>query len=940
MLLLPKDIIPQGAEILSIEAKDLYLSNMIDDKSGYGIRYKKGVCKDELILKKFINTLDYSLDFIYWDKIRTMHIPNDESQYFYNGTHRYTLDFINVTFEYSVKLYNRVGSCFLKNGYSLTDNIVSDIEISGVCIVNDEVVAVDIEKETDDLDSISSYTKYFYYCKDEKKYKAKSNIPTIVSNKELRKWIYENGFVCDKKKYIRFKRSSGSARVGKCLFIDERLYNAMHEYEMMGLNIKEGDEVDLASLEAYISLTLSSIIGIINIDPKSILVIDDYDSIFNEMCIDTTNVDGKLQTNKRTVEISNSIWDGQSLMDISLFDRYKSSGMLLLRNRFFKSCCFNCNIQKWFEDNNITDISQLNGYTLANDIKDVKLITTPSSIKFCKFGTIEQWLNRIESSFGVVKHEKKTHHLNGECVMTHYQLINTLQLSRDDIKNLLKDPLDYIRAIRENPVIMRNHISYGLYNERFDTPFLSTNDIVYRMLGVNKNFYKTKYYERFLKDIHDSYMTNLRHGKIMVIGNYSTICGNPIEMLLMSIGEFNGKQYIKRNTVHTTRFEDGETILGSRSPHVCAGCILITKNKRYDLIDKYMNATDEIIYINSINENILFKLSGADFDSDTVLITNNKLLVEAAKKNTDKFLVSTNNVHAKKIKRKYTNYDKYDLDYKTSKNLIGEIVNLSQILNSVMWDRINNGSSLDNEEEIINDINQLNVMSGIEIDSAKKEFDINNSKELKFLRNKYFPQNNDKNFNTKPYFFYGILKRKSLLNDKMKFKLLNTSMDYLNEYLDSISRKKKYRFNHRKEFVSMYDFLKTENYSYDSVNRRHIKSITSLLKQYDDEIRQIYTNPVSSSSYKYKISQITKYHYIDRINKFKMNHHTMIYLLKSLDKENNDSIYKRCFSFLFCEENSRFMKLIRKSKEPIERLKKDKNGNITLFGIRYKICDK
>ena len=251
------------------------------------------------------------------------------------------------------------------------------------------------------------------------------------------------------------------------------------------------------------------------------MVIDDYNSIFNEMCIDTTNVDGKLQTNKKMVEISNSIWDGQSLMDISLFDRYKSSGMLLLRNRFFKSCCFNCNIQKWFEDNNITDVSQLNGYTLANDIKDVKLITTPSSIKFCKFGTIEQWLNRIESSFGVVKHEKKTHHLNGECVMTHYQLINTLQLSRDDIKNLLKDPLDYIRAIRENPVIMRNHISYGLYNERFDTPFLSTNDIVYRMLGVNKNFYKTKYYERFLKDIHDSYMTNLRHGKIMVIGNYS-----------------------------------------------------------------------------------------------------------------------------------------------------------------------------------------------------------------------------------------------------------------------------------------------------------------------------------------------------------------------------------------------------------------------------------
>ena len=64
MLVLHKDLIPQGVEIISVEAKDLYLSNMIDSKNGYGIRYKKGTHKNELILKKFINTLDYSLDFI------------------------------------------------------------------------------------------------------------------------------------------------------------------------------------------------------------------------------------------------------------------------------------------------------------------------------------------------------------------------------------------------------------------------------------------------------------------------------------------------------------------------------------------------------------------------------------------------------------------------------------------------------------------------------------------------------------------------------------------------------------------------------------------------------------------------------------------------------------------------------------------------------------
>lgn len=936
-----KDIIPQGAEILSIEAKDLYLANNSSGANkNYNVRYLKGDSKGDLILKKFINTLDYSLDFIYWDKIRNNHISNNEKQYVYNGIHRYTLDFINVTFEYSVKLYNRIGKYYVKNGYILSDFMIEQLETTGAFIQNTDLIAIDVESKINNTLDISMYTKYFFYDNEKKKYTPYSNIPTVLNNKELRKWIYENGFVCDDKKYIRFKRSSGSARVGKCLFIDERLYKAMHEYEIMGLNIKDGQEIDLASFEAYISLTLSSIIGTIEIQPKNILVIDDYESVFQEVCIDTVNINHKLHTEKKEVEISNSIWDGQSLMDISLFDRYKNSGMLLLRNRFFKSCCFNCNIQKWFEDNNITEISQLNGYTIAKNIEDIKLITTPSSIKFCKFGTVEEWIERMESTFGIVKHEKKTHHLNGECVMTHYQLINTLQLDKEEIKELLKLPLDYIKKIREQPVIMRHHISYGLYNECFDSPFLSTNDIIYKLLGVNKNFYKTKFYEKFLKDIHDSYMNNLRNGKIMVNGNYSVLCGNPIEMLEHSIGKFNGTQYIQTQTVHSTRFSDGEEILGSRSPHVCAGCILITKNKRYSLIDKYMNATEEIVYVNSIKENLLFKLSGSDFDSDSLLLTNNKIMINAAKRNYDKFLISSNSVQAKKIKRKYTNIDKFDLDYKTSKNLIGEIVNLSQILNSIMWDKINNGSTLEEEYEIINDINQLNVMSGIEIDSAKKEFDINNSQELNNLRNKYFFKDNNVDSNMKPYFFYEILKRKSLLNDRMKFNSLKTSMDYLNEYIDSISRKKKYRFNHRKEFISLYDFLKTDEYSYDNVNRRQVKIIIHLLNQYDNEIKQIYSNSSTSKSYKYKISQITKYHYIDCINKIKMNYHTMIYLLKFLDKENNNTIYKRCFSFLFCEENSRFMSLIKKSKEPMERLKKDENGEICLYGIKYKIINK
>ena len=78
------------------------------------------------------------------------------------------------------------------------------------------------------------------------------------------------------------------------------------------------------------------------------------------------------------------------------------------------------------------------GVIFANDnISDIKIITTPSSIKYCKFGTIEQWLNLIETTFGIVKHEKPTHYFDGRMVSCHYQLINTLQLTEKEVQTLL-----------------------------------------------------------------------------------------------------------------------------------------------------------------------------------------------------------------------------------------------------------------------------------------------------------------------------------------------------------------------------------------------------------------------------------------------------------------------------------------------------------------------
>ena len=966
--------------IPSLDGKDIYISNSLDPKNGYRLKNKTG----NLNLSRFINSLDYSLDLI---KMRQVHknlfpvadveqletvFSFDEKGNEYDEVHsrgkEYSCQVINVTFKYSNKEFNRVrGSYYIRFGYRIDDLEFDD------CIAWDdgEIVGVQTgEKVNNPVDA--EELPYFIF--KDGMYRAKDNIKTCNNVADIRSDIYENGFVCEGIKYVRFKRSSGSSRVGKCLFINERLYDAMHEWEMCGIQVDEGQDIDLAALEPYIALTLSSIIDTIEIKPENILVVDDYKSVFHERAIATRLVDGQLVSKPEDVEISNSIWDGQSLMDRSLFGEYSNKGMLLLRARFFKSCCFNANIQQWFADHGIKKISQLNGYTRANKIEDVKLITTPSSIKYLKFGTLDQWLDTLETTFGVVKYEKKTHFFDGRMVQTHYQLINTLQMTYEEVEQFIKPSLDYARMIKTDPAVLRHQISYQ-YQSPDDTFYTkavtSKNDIIYRLLGMNDRFAKTKMYRNFCNDLIKSFIKNLRCGHVLVRGNYSTLCGNPIEMLKIAIGQFDGKSIIERNTVHCEMFENGKELLGSRSPHVTIGNILVTKNIIRPEIARYMNPTNEIVYVNSIQENLLERLSGADFDSDTMMLTDNEILVTAAKRNYDNFPVPTKLVESAKRKRKYTNREKADLDIKTSVNKIGEIINLSQELNSILWDRINKGASIEDVMELYCDISQLDVMSNLEIDSAKRENPANNTRELQLLKKKYDVRDK-KNRHIRPLFFKYIdgykgyrddyhvyveqddefqklfktdkykdaqtIKKESANNivierGRMSYQKHETSMDYLQKCINRFYVPRDKEANHGLSYM-LVPISATKGEYQKEVEQQ----IINIAREAKKEINSIWESTSANKKTKRELAYEVQEKCSAALQEVQVNEKTMRRLLGKLEDEYSDVTRFLFFSLLEQVRGfmlSGFHQIIQKSVSPVSILREDIDGDIQIYDFRY-----
>lgn len=966
--------------IPSLDGKDIYISNSLDPKNGYRLKNKTG----NLNLSRFINSLDYSLDLI---KMRQVHkslfpvadveqletvFSFDEKGNEYDEVHsrgkEYSCQVINVTFKYSNKEFNRVrGNYYIRFGYRIDDLEFED------CIAWDdgEIVGVQTGEKVDN--PVDAEELPYFIFKDGM-YRAKDNIKTCNNVADIRSDIYENGFVCEGIKYVRFKRSSGSSRVGKCLFINERLYDAMHEWEMCGIQVDEGQDIDLAALEPYIALTLSSIIDTIEIKPENILVVDDYKSVFHERAIATRLVDGRLVSKPEDVEISNSIWDGQSLMDRSLFGEYSNKGMLLLRARFFKSCCFNANIQQWFADHGIKKISQLNGYTRAKKIEDVKLITTPSSIKYLKFGTLDHWLDTLETTFGVVKYEKKTHFFDGRMVQTHYQLINTLQMTYEEVEQFIKPSLDYARMIKTDPAVLRHQISYQ-YQSPDDTFYTkavtSKNDIIYRLLGMNDRFAKTKMYRNFCNDLIKSFIKNLRCGHVLVRGNYSTLCGNPIEMLKMSIGQFDGSSIIERDTVHCEMFESGKDLLGSRSPHVTIGNILVTRNVIRPEIARYMNPTNEIVYVNSIQENLLERLSGADFDSDTMLLTDNEILVTAAKRNYDNFPVPTKLVESAMRNRRYTNREKADLDIKTSVNKIGEIINLSQELNSILWDRINKGASVDDVMELYCDISQLDVMSNLEIDSAKRENPANNTRELQLLKKKYDVRDK-KNRHVRPLFFKYIdgykgyrddyhvyveqddefqklfktdkykdaqtIKKESANNivierGRMSYLKHETSMDYLQKCINRFYVPRDKEANHGLSYMLVPISVTKGEYQ-----KNVEQQIVEIAREAKREINSIWESTSPNKKTKRELAYEVQVKCSAALQEIQINEKTMRRLLGKLEDEYSDVTRFLFFSLLEQVRGfmlSGFHQIIQKSVSPVSILREDVDGDIQIYDFHY-----
>ena len=673
----------------------------------------------------------------------------------------------------------------------------------------------------------------------------------------------------------------------------------MNKWSNCGLpEPNEPNEVD-TKWEAYKSLSLSGILEkTITLSKKEILVVKDKKSIFKApddsilVCYDgkdyfayspkekneeLDNLEEKLQNAEKVLQnakekasleqakkeikhakdekaryekrieiinkdgidnIENNIWDGESLIDDSVFrknEAYNDAHMLLLRARFLKTCAFRTHLQKWFIDNGINLEAKakdvLNGFTLDDKakVKEIKLVITESSLKYLKFAkeddkfedsnkddkfedSIRKWFENAKNEddsieFGVVKTEPKA---TGK-VRTSYQFLQTIGLKDKEINDLISDcNKTYLEAYEKpkkfSEFLENNEIPSFQDDEGVDQEYENNKDedsgkdyydtyvneaiiTLIKCAGVY-NINGIPYYKSILDSKMKKYKKMIKKGHIPIEGIYGVLFGNPAEFLYSLIYDYDpnknetlyyGKDKdkeiitIKPEHVYTNYYKSGEDILSIRFPHITMGNIFVPKNDRVEksFYDEYFKLGKSIVCINSIGSTVLHRLNGADFDSDMMFMTNQRILLEAAirvkdaeveykKKIVDEegnifgkrkaFPVPINKVDeiAKKkvdeiAKKKVDEIDKKKVDEinkRLSKcdnsicaNKLGQIVNLASFMNGEFWNNhyINNNKVATGRESIegyraiwrdgdYKTLCILEVLSNLEVDRAKKNY--------------------------------------------------------------------------------------------------------------------------------------------------------------------------------------------------------------------------
>lgn len=425
--------------------------------------------------------------------------------------------------------------------------------------------------------------------------------------------------------YIRFLVGAGQMRRNTITFINEELFKPMHEALMCGLENKI-KEINLAKLSAYFALSFSSVLWVR--EPRC-CVIKDFETIIPNQKVDyickKKNEDGseKRWVEERVMDLPLNSADGQGLIDPEFSNLWAQDMNLdytpssfVVRSAFIKGNMVPFDFKAYAAENGITTITDKWGNVY--NINDVDVLLSESQFKMHKY--YDNWNEYLENfhkynlRWGVARYNRK---YDDENVLANYQYIQVLNITQDDVKELVKPTIDWINNVCSGKDLYSLLYLFGPKNEDINYKKLygcaQTNfakAIVKNNKMLKDSYVQKKIYRNIIETINRA-----KIGKIWIKGNYQFMISDPIAQCRFALG-LDPKGEIPANNIWSN-FWNERRISGyvdvCRSPQIDISEHSPSKLYSSKNTDKWYQYIKSGVVL-SIYDIATLRLADADFD--------------------------------------------------------------------------------------------------------------------------------------------------------------------------------------------------------------------------------------------------------------------------------------------------------------------------------------
>lgn len=537
------------------------------------------------------------------------------------------------------------------------------------------------------------------------------------------------GFSLNGIRFTRLCAGAGNLRRNCAIYVNEELYPYLYEHLMCGLSTKLKEAV-LTKLGAYFALSFSSVLWV---RTPRVCVTKDFETTLKNQKVDyicKDTVEGehghkveKHYIEERTMDLVLNSADGQGLVDPKFGELWAEDMHLdyipssfVVRSSFVKGNLVPFDFKEYARENGITKIKDKWG--VEYDVEDVDVILSESQFKMHKEYTSWQeylyYFNKYNLKWGVSRYNKKH---DDEWTLANYQYIQTLDLTRDEIGELVQPTVDWFNKICSGDLSYTLLFMLGSKDEDAEyydmygtaqTNFMKA--VVKSNAMLQDGYVQSKIYKNIVECINRA-----KIGKIWVRGNYQFMISDPIAQCRSALG-LEPKGEVPADCIWSN-FWNERGVTGTvdvcRSPQIDAHehCpSTLYKSEETEKWFKYIHSG----VVLSIYDTATFRISDADFDGDIVLTSDNKYFIKGSHK--DQNIITYNKGMAKKEAINRKTFIKKDLmGFGTA---VGSFSNTATILYSMIG-IFNKPEQESQRKELYTRIKLLREYVGQEIDRAK-----------------------------------------------------------------------------------------------------------------------------------------------------------------------------------------------------------------------------